>query len=112
MANTIWEMPKGNGEVATSFQDLSTLGTTYFKYFFKAPAEVSIAEVIRVAQLFPRFVEDEDNEAIMAPVSKQEVEDILKGMQKDKSPGPNDWTVEFFLHFFETLGDEIGRAHV
>ena len=59
MANTIWEIPKGNGDMASSFEDLASLGITYFKDLFKAPAEASIAEVIRVAQLFPRYIEEE-----------------------------------------------------
>jgi len=43
----------------------------------------------------------------MAPVSKEEVEDILKSMQKDKSPGLDGWTVKFFQHFFEFIGDKL-----
>ena len=80
MANTIWEIPKGNGETTSSFEDLASLGIRHFKAIFKAPAEISITEVIRVAQFFPSFIDEEGNEAIMAPVSKQEVEEILKGM--------------------------------
>jgi len=42
-------MKKDNGEMACSFEDLASLGFNYFKNLFKAPDEVSIAEVIRVA---------------------------------------------------------------
>lgn len=28
-------------------------------------------------------------------------------MAKDKSPGPDGWTVELFIHFFELIGDEL-----
>ena len=43
----------------------------------------------------------------MSLVSKDEVEAILKSMQKEKSPGPNGWTVEFFLHLFDSLGGDL-----
>eukprot|EP00253_Pinus_taeda_P017522 PITA_17522 len=43
----------------------------------------------------------------MAPISKEEVESVLKSMQRDKSPGPDGWTAEFFQHFFEFIGDEL-----
>ena len=43
----------------------------------------------------------------MSPVSKDEVEATLKSMQKEKSPGLDGWTVEFFLHFFYSLGDDL-----
>jgi len=60
-----------------------------------------------VAQLFPKYVEEEENERIMAPISKFEVENALKTMQKDKSSGSDGWTVEFFQHFFDLFGEEI-----
>lgn len=47
---------------------------------------------------------------LMALVSKIEVEGVIKSMQKDKSPWPDGWTVEFFQHFFELIGDEIVRV--
>jgi hypothetical protein len=33
----------------------------------------------------------------------QEVLDALKSFSKDKSPGPDDWTIEFYLHFFDLI---------
>ena len=35
MANSIWEMPKGNDELASSFEDIASLGTNYFKDLLK-----------------------------------------------------------------------------
>ena len=55
------------------------MGCKHFKTIFKAPVKVSIAEVITVAQFFPRYIEEEGNDSIMEPVSK-EVEGILKEM--------------------------------
>jgi len=100
-------MKEATSELARSFDDLASLGVNYFKNLFKAPEEVSIVEVIRVTQFFPRFIEEEGNDSIMEPVSKEEVEDILKLMQKDKIPNPDGWTLEFFQHFFEFIGDEL-----
>jgi hypothetical protein len=33
--------------------------------------------------------------------------DVLKGFSKDKSPGLDGWTVEFFIHFFNLVGDDL-----
>jgi hypothetical protein len=48
----------------------------------------------------------EDNEMLMAEVSKEELKGILHSFQKYKSLGPNGWTIEFFLVFLELIGDD------
>jgi hypothetical protein len=40
-------------------------------------------------------------------VKKEEIYEILKGFTRDKSPGPDGWTVEFFLNFFELVGQDL-----
>jgi hypothetical protein len=32
---------------------------------------------------------------------------LLKAFTKDKNLGPDGWTVEFFIHFFDLVGDEL-----
>ena len=43
----------------------------HFKNLFKAPVHASIADVIRLAQIFPRFVEEEDNRVLMEEVTEE-----------------------------------------
>ena len=43
-------------------------------------------------------------------VTPDEVEATLKGFAKDKSPRPDRWTVEFYLHFFDLWGMELVKA--
>ena len=40
-------------------------------------------------------------------VTLGEVEDVIKCMGRDKSPGPYGWNVEYFGHFFDLLGQEL-----
>lgn len=40
-------------------------------------------------------------------MSKGKVEGVLKSMQREKIPGPDGWTLEFFQHFIDLLGDEL-----
>jgi hypothetical protein len=42
-----------------------------------------------------------------SPCTKEEVLVVLKSFSKDKIPRPDGWTVEFFLHYFDLLGDEL-----
>jgi hypothetical protein len=60
MTNTIWGLKQGDGQTVNSFEGLSTLGISHFKDLFKAQEGSSIAEIVNVARLFPRFVEEDE----------------------------------------------------
>jgi len=36
-----------------------------------------------------------------------ELTEVLEKVKVDKSLGPNGWTVEFFIHFFELVGGDL-----
>eukprot|EP00253_Pinus_taeda_P019692 PITA_19692 len=98
--NTIWSLKNEEGREFNSFPELSSLGQRHFQEIFFDPGEATIAEVIRTKQCFPRFIEEDEAEELTIPVSKEEVEAAMKLMGKDKSPGPDGWTIELFLYFF------------
>eukprot|EP00253_Pinus_taeda_P033361 PITA_33361 len=106
-ANTIWKLKDQNGREASSFEDLSRMGKAHFQNLFTAQGGITLAEIIRTTQCFPRFVEEEEAGSLMEVVSKEEVEHVIKSMAKDKSPGPDGWTIELFNHFFDSIGDEL-----
>lgn len=65
---------------------------------------------MRVAELFPRFVDEDEAEELIKDISLEELEATIKCFQKDKSPGPDGWTIEFFSTFFELIGNDILKA--
>jgi hypothetical protein len=36
-----------------------------------------------------------------------EIKSILQKFKKERSPGPDGWTSEFFLHFFDLVGEDL-----
>eukprot|EP00253_Pinus_taeda_P011302 PITA_11302 len=106
-ANTIWSLKDEAGRELKTFSELSSLGMRHFQNIFSDTGETTIAEIIRTAQCFPRFIEEGMDDELSVPVSKEEVEAATKSMGKDKSPGPDGWTVELFLHFFDLIGSDI-----
>lgn len=105
--NTIWSLKNEDGRDVKSFSDLSGLGKRHFHNLYSEQREATIVEVLNTVQCFPRFIEEEDSEDLSIPVTKAETEAAMKLLGKDKSPGPDGWTIEFFLHFFDQIGDEI-----
>jgi len=106
-SNTIWGLPSVGGELVTSFEGLAALGVEHFGALFKEQEVASIAEVIQVAQLFPRFVDEETNQKLMGEVTEKELSEVLHSFQKDKSPGPDGWPIEFFLGFLDLVGRDL-----
>ncbi|MCY6524977.1 hypothetical protein, partial [Actinobacillus pleuropneumoniae] len=43
-------------------------------------------------------------------VTLGELEATMRGFQKEKSPGPDGWTIEFYLAFFDLLGQDLLRV--
>eukprot|EP00253_Pinus_taeda_P030772 PITA_30772 len=106
-ANTIWILKDEDGRVVKTFLDLSGLVQRHFQRIFSDSGEATIAEVMRTAQCFPRFIEEDEATELSIPITKEEVEAAMKNMAKDKSPSPDGWTIELFLHFFDLIGFEI-----
>jgi hypothetical protein len=74
---------------------------------FEIGEQPSIVDQVYTASLFPRFVNEEDTLLLDRPCTKSEIWEVLKLFAKDKSLGPDGWTVEFFSHFFDLLGDDL-----
>eukprot|EP00253_Pinus_taeda_P006943 PITA_06943 len=106
-SNTIWNLKNDEGREANTFESLLNLGRNHFQNLFADQGEITIAEVIKTAQCFPWYVEEEEADSIMREVSKEEVESIIKSMAKNKSPGPDGWTIELFQHFFDQIDAEL-----
>jgi len=107
VSNTIWNLPLHEGGLVATFNKLSHLGTTHFRNLYKFPCDANLPDIINVAKHFPRFVYEDDAEKLFAPVTSGELEGTLKWFKKDKSPGPDGWTIEFYLAFYEILGQDL-----
>lgn len=107
VSNTIWKLPIPEGDMADSFNKLTHLGITHFIGLYKSPRDTNLPNIINVARHFPRFVEEDDAEELNASVTSRELEGILKWFRKDKITGPDGCTIEFYLEFYDILGQYL-----
>lgn len=110
VTNTIWNLPLPEGGHIESFDKLSHLSTSHFRSIYRSPPGTNLVEIINVANHFPRFVNGEDTDDLTALVTTRELESTLKCFKKDKIPGPNGWTIEFYLAFYDPLGQDLLRV--
>ena len=107
VANTIWSLQDEEGTSHVSFEEKARCGVNHFQHLFKAPLQASIEEVIRLAQMFPRFVDEAGNRDLMMEVLEKELKEVMGSFQKDKSLGLDGWTIDFFLDLFDILGKDL-----
>eukprot|EP01018_Ginkgo_biloba_P020280 Gb_31029 [translate_table: standard] len=109
--NTIWQLTRSDGFVASIFEDLAMAGVEHFRGIYKEESKSTIEEVLKLTIFFPSFVSEEDNRRMMEEVSKDELKEVLDSFQKDKRPRLDGWLVEFFLGFLEVIEEELLRVH-
>ena len=60
----------------------------------------NIVDQLEVVKLFSRLLFEEESLMVGILSFLKAIDDVLKSLAKDKSPGLDDWIVEFFLLFF------------
>eukprot|EP00253_Pinus_taeda_P003262 PITA_03262 len=105
--NSIWELRDDHNHKITSQRNLASLAIEHFKGIYRAPREANILEIMRLAEKFPRFVLQDESEDLIKEVSREELESTIKWFKKDRSPGPDGWTIEFYIAFLDILGIDL-----
>jgi len=53
------------------------------------------------------MVTEEEVDSLFNHVTLEEIKSVLVKFNKDRSPGPNGWTFEFFTSFFDLVGEDL-----
>jgi hypothetical protein len=53
------------------------------------------------------MVSDEETGPLYSPVTLEELKSVLFHFKKEKSLGSDDWTTEFFIFFFDLVGEDL-----
>lgn len=105
--NTIWQLSNEQGHIVNNFPQLDSLVNSHFKQTYRAPLVVNRGEIIQIAQLFPHFVDQEASRELTKEITIGEVEATIKWFKRDKSPGLDDWLIEFYQVFLKPWGEDL-----
>ena len=78
-----------------------------FKDMVTEPNPNREANIQRITAHIPSKVIREQNLALMRVITMEEVEEVVKNLPKQKSPRPDDFTVEFYQATWSFMGQEI-----
>jgi len=56
-----------------------------------------ISEILNLTSFVPSFVTEKDNQMLMEDISNEEVKSVIASFEKNKSAGPDGWTVKFYI---------------
>jgi hypothetical protein len=79
----------------TGQSDLCAVAMNYFDHLFKSNSTVHEPVLSLIG---PKITQD-DNEKLLAPISKEELKEALFQMHPDKAPGPDGFNPTFYQHF-------------
>ena len=68
----------------------------YFHFFYKDPGTSSIVEQMSVITEYPSYFIAEELSQVVGLITLEEVKKVLEGFEKEKSLGPDGWTMDFF----------------
>ena len=68
---------------------------------------MNIVDLLKTIRKFPHFFDMSDSLEIGKDILVQEILEVFKGFSKDNIPVPDEWTAEFYLHFFYLVGKYI-----
>jgi hypothetical protein len=103
----LWDILDESGDVVLGQENIKKEAVKYFKEMYKEQAPPTSNEQVRVAALFKKMMTEDEAHSLNEPIKLEEIEHILKKFKSDKSLGPDGWSVEFFNHFFETVGGDL-----
>ncbi|PNX80358.1 ribonuclease H, partial [Trifolium pratense] len=94
-----------NIEVKTQ-TEICAVAKNYFDHLFRANATVQDP----ILSLVSPKITLEDNERLVAPITKDELKEALFQMHPDKSPGPDGFNPAFYQHFWDLCSNDIYEA--
>jgi len=66
-----------------------------------------VEDIISRIEPYPTMFRDEQSEELYRPIFEEELLEVMKSFKRDKCLGPDGWTIEFFLHFFELVKKDL-----
>ncbi|MCH96051.1 CNGC5-like protein, partial [Trifolium medium] len=94
-----------NIEVITQ-SEIYEVAVNYFDHLFKANATTHDP----ILSLITLKVTQEDNDRLVAPITREELKEAMFQMHPDKAPGPDEFNPAFYKHFWDLCGNDIYEA--
>lgn len=100
--NSIWHIDE-DGSNLSSTDDIKEGVVIYYNGLYKAIEPGNHEEQFWAIEEYPKMFNDRECSIFYEPINREEIKNVLNYFSKDKSPGPEGWTPDFFNHFQSLL---------
>jgi hypothetical protein len=84
--------------------------TNYYKDLLTETIDDRMPTIDKITRHIPSLVTLEQNEALMRPITQEEVDQAVKEMPPGKAPGPDGFTSDFFHYCWEMIREEVWQV--
>lgn len=106
--NAIYEVQREDGTIAKTTEDVKEEAGNFFKGFMEfQPQDYEGATVERLRELLGFQCSQIDCAKLEREVTGEEIKDVLFKMARNKSPGPDGFTTEFFKGAWEIIVRDV-----
>jgi len=105
--NRIQQLKLPNGDPTDSREEIESLLVDHFSDLLQETSQDRTRAIATIAACIPNKVSTAQNDLLNKPVDISELEEAIKQMQRGTAPGPDGFTVDFFVHFWDLFKQDI-----
>jgi hypothetical protein len=94
--NRITKLENNQGQAIMDHEGMESELVNYYKDLLTEPVQDRSEAITTITQHIPNLISREHNEALMRPISIEEVDQAMKETPAGKAPRPDDFTSDFF----------------
>jgi hypothetical protein len=106
-SNKITHLISEAGETITSHADMENTLIDYFQNLLSEPLQDRREAIHKITRHVPSLVTQEQNSMLLRPITIEEVDEALQQTPKNKAPGPDGFTSDFFHHCWPMIRTEV-----
>eukprot|EP00253_Pinus_taeda_P003560 PITA_03560 len=105
--NRIFSIKNKEGQRITQHEEMEQDLVNHFRSLLTKPQRNRTEAIGRISKEIPKLVTRDQNLALMRGATLEEVEETMKGLKRNKAPGPDGYTAEFYQACWHFLGEDI-----
>ena len=105
--NKILTIKNSNGDFVQGHEEISQVAVDYFK---NSLGTAQNSRIIDLSHISVNKVSSTQSRFLLSPVTNELIFSTLKSMKKNRAPGPDGFTVDFFIHCWDILGGDFCEA--